>query len=365
VNKYWDEVTFNTWFWLLNFFSSQDNQEVAVTVVKQMANEKSFMLDLPGGIQLQSFRVLIAIILAVGLASHGYFKKSLSATGAVSAFLVGLTSFASSYRFGFILILFYYTSSKLTKLQENVKAKLEDDYVSGGRRGAVQVLACSLFGTLACMLFTIWIGEDSHIDFGSSPNDSQLSIPFIKLSKNRAAAYLWSAYIAHYACATADTWASEVGILSKEKPRLVTTLREVPHGTNGGISVLGTFASMAGGAFIGIIFWAMSLKGFDNKIIQAPQYPMILVGLLSGFLGSLIDSVLGATVQATYYSTEKKCIVKKINSAESAKIDRVCGMNILSNEAVNIVSIVLTMIISIWLSPSVFCFCDSKHCSSS
>lgn len=346
-------------------FLLSEQSGVAVTVVEKMEKEKGFTLDLPGGIELQSFRVLIAIILALGLAAHGYSKKSLSATGAVSAFIVGFTSFASSYRFGLILILFYYTSSKLTKLKENVKAKLEDDYVSGGRRGAVQVLACSLFGTLVCVLFTIWIGEDSHIDFGNSPNDSQLSIPFIKLSKNHAAAYLWSAYIAHYSCATADTWASEVGILSKEKPRLVTTLREVPHGTNGGISLLGTFASMAGGAFIGIIFWVMSLRGFENKIYEAPQYPMIIVGLLSGFLGSLIDSLLGATVQATYYSTEKKCIVKKMSSIESDKIDRVCGINILSNEAVNIVSIVLTMVISIWLSPFVFCFCDSKHCSSS
>ena len=329
-----------------------------------MAPENSSLWALTDITELQSYRVLIAIILAVGLAAHGYSKKSLSASGAVGALFVGFTSFASSYRFGFVLILFYYTSSKLTKLKENVKAKLEDDYVSGGRRGAVQVLACSLFGTLACILFTFFIGEDCHINFGNVPPESQLIFPFIKLSKNQVAAYLWSAYIAHYSCATADTWASEVGILSKEKPRLVTTFQEVPHGTNGGISVLGTFASMAGGAFIGIIFWVMSLRGFDDKIDQPSQYPMILVGLLSGFLGSLIDSVLGATVQATYYSPEKKCIVKKLSSTDKMEISCVSGIDILSNEAVNIVSIVLTMFLSLWLSPAVFCFCDSKHCFS-
>jgi uncharacterized membrane protein len=51
--------------------------------------------------------------------------------GAISALLVGFGSFAVSYRFGVILILFYYSSSKLTKVKEDIKAKLEDGYVIG------------------------------------------------------------------------------------------------------------------------------------------------------------------------------------------------------------------------------------------
>ena len=308
-------------------------------------------------------RIALAAALACGLAWHGYSKRSLNLNGALCAFIVGFTSFAVSYRFGVILILFYYTSSKLTKVKEDVKAKLEDNYVSGGQRGAVQVLACSVLGTAVCAIFFYYVGEDCHVDFGDTPS-RLLDSPLLPISQKRAAAYFWSMYVAHYACAAADTWASELGILSKDKPRLVTTLflTEVPHGTNGGMSTLGTFASMAGGAFIGIIYWIMSFFCVLEVNTQRNQFPMVVVGLLLGFLGSLIDSLLGATLQATYYSVDRKCIVKNRTSS-SEKVNHVCGINLLSNEAVNVVSIFLTMLLSLWLSPSVFCLCDASQCS--
>lgn len=313
-------------------------------------------------------RLITAVILSIGLAFHGYSKKSLNINGAISALLVGFTSFAVSTRFGIILILFYYTSSKLTKLKEAVKAKLEDEYVSGGQRGCTQVLACSFLGTIVCILFYAYVGEDCHVDFtGDSSVTTMDFLPF-QVRRNHAAAYLWSMYIAHYSCATADTWASEVGILSKERPRLITSLllRDVPHGTNGGVSILGTLASMAGGAFIGFIFWILSFPHSSDPEGHHVQYPMILVGMFCGFFGSLIDSILGATVQATYYSTDKKCIVKKLKIVNGSVcmtgIDRICGLDILSNEAVNFLSTFLTMVLSIWLGPAIFCFCDSNQC---
>ena len=327
-----------------------------------------FLGVIPGIAEYHAPRLIIATILAITLAMHGYKKGSLSKNGAVAAFFVGFSSFGTSARFGFILILFYYTSSKLTKVKEDVKAKLEDNYVTGGKRGAVQVFACSLLGTVVCILFACYIGEDRHISFGINSSDSNVDLTFFTYSKSRAAAQFWSMYIAHYSCATADTWASELGILATRKPRLVTTLflREVPHGTNGGVSLLGTGASIAGGAFIGIIFWAMSPTGSDPSVERHTQYPMILVGLLCGFLGSMIDSILGATVQATYYSKDKKCIIKdpKLfrHQHEKCDIEHICGINALSNESVNFLSIFLTMLVSLWLSPAVFCACDSRHC---
>lgn len=307
-------------------------------------------------------RFTAAAILASGLASHGYSKRSLSFSGALAALFVGFISFAASWRFGLILILFYYTSSKLTKVKENLKATLEDNYIAGGNRGAVQVLACSLLGTILCMIYFYFAGEDSHINFGDT-SSPLINCVFFSMRREIAAAYLSSMYIAHYSCAAADTWASEIGILSISKPRLVTSLflREVPHGTNGGMTVLGTVASMAGGAFIGAIFWILNFALGAQPLNNHSQYPMVFVGLILGFFGSLIDSVLGATVQATYYSSERKCIIKNPYTSKD-KVDHICGMNILSNEAVNLFSILLTMIISLWISPAVFCFCDSNQC---
>lgn len=158
--------------------------------------------------------------------------------------------------------------------------------------------------------------------------------------------------VAHYACCTADTWASEVGILSTDMPRLASSLftRRVPHGTNGGMSSLGTLASLAGGAFIGLSYYALS--GFD-----ATQLPMVGLAAASGVVGSFIDSALGGVFQATYYSVERKCIVEHLDKSDPS-IVHVCGWNVLSNDAVNVLSIAMTMVVGMMLGPSIFSFFD-------
>lgn len=297
-------------------------------------------------------RLILALLLSLGLAFHGYKKKSLDISGCIAAVIVGFISFATSYRYGLILILFYYTSSKLTKVKEDVKAKLESNYMLGGQRNWVQVFANSILATIIGLIYMIYIGEEIHISYNKHDT-----------SKSLLSSFLSTMYVAHYSCASADTWASEVGILSKTKPRLVTSLflRIVPHGTNGGMTPLGTIFSGLGGTFIGLIYYTFSI--FIDKKINSKQYPMIIVGLICGVLGSLFDSILGATLQASYYSKDKKCIVKtKEEIKNDSSVVKICGVDILSNEAVNFVSIALTMIVSIYISPKVFCFFDSNQC---
>lgn len=247
------------------------------------------------------------------------------------------------------LILFYYTSSKLTKLKEEVKSRLEADYAVGGQRNYIQVFANSILATIVALIYMIYCGEDRKIEFISS--DSLVSVfNLVTVDKQILSSYLSCIYIAHYACATADTWASEVGILSKAKPRLVTTLllREVPHGTNGGMSLLGTVASFAGGLFIGLIFFM-----FEYMFSNSQQYRLIIFGGICGFFGSLFDSLLGATLQATYYSKTRKCIVKStiLRKIEEEDIILVSGRDILTNEQVNFYSIALTMLLAVYISP--------------
>lgn len=79
----------------------------------------------------------------------------------------------------------------------------------------------------------------------------------------------------------------------------------MPKGTNGGISFMGTLCSAVGGLVIGFSHYLTILYCSDSNLLMyaPPQWPIILYGGLAGFIGSLIDSVLGATLQ---YSGKEK-----------------------------------------------------------
>jgi uncharacterized membrane protein len=96
----------------------------------------------------------------------------------------------------------------------------------------------------------------------------------------------------------ADTWATELGVLHRGRPRLLTTGRPVEPGTSGAISATGTAAALAGGALIGL-----AAAGFDLAAGAGPGAAVARLGVtaLAGLGGSLADSLLGATVQAIYY----------------------------------------------------------------
>jgi len=297
-----------------------------------------------------ALRLALAVLLSVGLAVHGYRKKSLDTSGAVAALIVGFVSFAVSYRFGWILIMFYYTSSKLTKVKEDVKKRLEAEYKEAGQRNYIQVFANSLLASVVAVYFWYHCGEDTHI-VTFDPADQQRQLH----------AHLWCAYLAHYACANGDTWASELGILDKSSPRLVTSffLQTVPPGTNGGMSRLGTLASALGGAFIGLVFFLMGFAvTSDGLQTNLQQWPIVVLGMVFGLVGSLVDSLLGATLQASYYSKDRKCIVKHASSKEDMSIVKICGFDLLSNEAVNFFSIGITMLLSGYISPLVLQICS-------
>ncbi|KAA6425300.1 MAG: transmembrane 19-like [Trebouxia sp. A1-2] len=77
---------------------------------------------------------------AASVAWRGHKKKSLSSSGAVAAWIIGTLHLLAGPQFGLTLIVFFFSSSKLTKLKEDVKAKLEDEFRSGGQRTATQVV---------------------------------------------------------------------------------------------------------------------------------------------------------------------------------------------------------------------------------
>lgn len=110
-----------------------------------------------------------------------------------------------------------------------------------------------------------------------------------------------------FACCNGDTWASELGtVFATSDPFLVSSWKRVPKGTNGGVSFIGTVFSTIGGLLIGLSQYC-AIYCFSDQVLWAyapPQWPMIFFGALAGLLGSLVDSVLGATLQYSGKSSD-------------------------------------------------------------
>ncbi len=116
--------------------------------------------------------------------------------------------------------------------------------------------------------------------------------------------------IANYACVAADTLSSELGILAKSEPRLITSLRlrKVPRGTNGGVTVTGLLAGLLGSITIvtaAMLFLPLCTDETAGRLGGgAPwsddQRKTLILGLtVWGFLGSVVDSILGGLFQSS------------------------------------------------------------------
>jgi uncharacterized protein (TIGR00297 family) len=151
-------------------------------------------------------------------------------------------------------------------------------------------------------------------------------------------ALLGVAFVSALAEANADTWAVELGVLSKRNPRLITKFsKEVAPGTSGGISGLGELSAVAGSLFVVLVAGVLGVFG------NAPVVPL----LVAAIIGEHIDSVLGATVQAAYYCpTCKKETERRIHKC-GTPTQHVKGFQIVTNEAVNFISTGLAAVVAV------------------
>jgi len=95
-------------------------------------------------------------------------------------------------------------------------------------------------------------------------------------------------FSASFAAKLADTFGSEIGKRWGRRPVLITTLRSVPSGTEGAISLAGTLASAAGSVLMTLVIWQLQLL---------PSISVSLVVMLIGLLATLAESLLGALAQ--------------------------------------------------------------------
>jgi len=278
-------------------------------------------------------RLAFALFFSAVLSYGAYHRRSLSISGAAAAFVVGLCHALVGYVPTAALMMFFLTSSILTRVGGKKKSKVEDGHKEGGQRDFVQVLSNGGPSTIVCALYLAFYGPIEHsIDFIFYPQQSLMLVSLI----------------AAYAAANGDTWSSELGILLAAPPRLVTSCRHVPAGTNGGISLLGLAVTPLAGFLVGLAAFIPLSFLFDGH--YASQWPVLIVGAAAGLVGSLVDSLMGALFQYSGWDDRQKRIVN--SPTPSSKW--VSGRAWLDNNEVNLLSIIVTALLAVPSAPTAF-----------
>jgi uncharacterized protein (TIGR00297 family) len=237
----------------------------------------------------------MGIALGLVISAAAYFAKLLSASGAVMTFLLASPLYGiGGWPWTVPIVTFFVLSSLLSKAGAKQKASLETIFEKGGVRDYAQVAANG--GVAGVLIVLSYLVRDFNF---------------------------YPLYLGAVAAVTADTWGTEVGLLSKSEPRLVTSWKKVPRGSNGAVTLLGLGGGLIGAA---VIAGSASAWMWDLRVA--------LWVVFAGVVGSLVDSILGATVQAHYRCTVCSMVTERRTHHETPT-EFVRGLRWMNNDAVN------------------------------
>jgi len=227
-----------------------------------------------------------------------YLSRVVDREGLLAGLLVGYVTYAFGGRFLFLpMVVFHVIAGVSTKYKYDVKREKGVAEEKMGARGWWNVLAN---GAVA-----------AAFAFGSGVSGSSVNLVWL------------AGFLGAIGTAAADTVATEIGLLSRKPPRLITDLKtRVPPGTSGGVSVLGESAQI-----VSSVLTSAAVVIF----IPSADFARWVFGVtvVSSFVGSTLDSVIGATVQGIFRcevcqgTTEKRvhCGRKTVHVRGSPWID--------------------------------------------
>jgi uncharacterized protein (TIGR00297 family) len=206
---------------------------------------------------------LAVITLALtGLSVLAYALRALDLLGAVASFFLGLeVALLGGISWLVAMTLFPIIGVVTTRIGYRRKAERRVAEAGGGERGVSNVLGNGL-----------------------GPGLAALAILFDPLVPRTAAAL---AFATALAAVTADTVASEIGVLSGRARRILPPFSAMPVGSNGAVSLPGQAAALLGATLIAV---AAAI------LLDLPAW-LAWIPVLGGFLGCQLDSVLGATLE--------------------------------------------------------------------
>lgn len=246
-------------------------------------------------------QVLIGFSLGIIIGYAAFRFGALTTSGAVAAAIVGGFIFGfGGFPWASLLLLFFISSSLLSRLFKEKKKPLSSHFSKGSRRDLGQVVANGGVAVILVVLYWFYPNLD----------------------------WPWVAFAGSMAAVNADTWATELGVLSPSSPRLITNGKSVPKGTSGGVTLAGYLATLAGAGLIALV---------SSFFVRQPSgvIPLIIVG---GLVGATIDSILGATIQGIYYCPT--CEKETESSPEhhcGTRTTHLRGWQWVSNDIVNLI----------------------------
>ena len=243
--------------------------------------------------------LIAGIALAVFVAALAHQQKALSTSGAVAAVFVGTACVAAGWSWAIILIVFFVAGTTVSHIGAKAKRLATGDVVEkGGARDAWQVLANGGPFAAAAIASIVW---PSHV---------------------------WQiAGVGAIATSSADTWATEIGTVSKQMPRSILSLRPVPTGTSGGVTWLGMCAAIGGASLIALVAF---LAGWHGAAICA--------ALVGGVGGCVFDSILGASLQVRRWCARCEKATERSIHVCGTTTGIAGGIRWLNNDAVNFLS---------------------------
>jgi uncharacterized protein (TIGR00297 family) len=235
---------------LLKYEDSLVIEAVGIAMTMWLIRELNYQADL--------LMVVVAVIIGFTFGYFAFRAKTADLSGLFSAALIGiiLLIFAAPQgtQWFLIMLTFFILGSAATRYKFEYKKRIGVDQGRGGARGYRNVFANGIVAAAAAVLFGVF----------------QQPV-FIVM------------YVGCVATAAADTLASEIGVTGGI-PYMITTLKKVPIGTNGGVTPTGEFVSLLGSFTVSLV--ALLLN------VITPE--MMIICTLAGFVGTNIDSLVGA-----------------------------------------------------------------------
>ena len=242
---------------------------------------------------------LLGIVFASAVAIVSYRFRLLTLSGSAATFLLATIVFGvGGWQWGIPILTFFLLSSFLSKYGKARKSQFQLMFDKSDRRDAGQVAANG--GVAGSVVLCWYFFPGKHIWFPM--------------------------YLATLAAVTADTWGTEIGLFSRGLPRSITTLKQAEKGTSGAISLAGIIGGAVGGVFIALsgMIWPSGLRSVADAAVI----------VLAGVLASLVDSLVGATLQAQYRCMKcGKRTERVLHCGEQTTL--ISGLVWLNNDVVN------------------------------